>query len=196
LGLRTPVIFDWPGHVPVQHIDNPTSAIHLYATLLDFAGITAAPTLPSKSLKSVIQQQQKPTTEKLFGASYQAIAMHTAQDQTPRPERDIFALYVRDGDWKYVLYLRDVREEDNVNLTIKSGMQPFPARKAGDEDLFYLPDDIIELHNVAHEPTNSTRLTEYRKAVFDWWNSTGGKPLDSLRDCPVSPAVLCGKVNK
>lgn len=189
LGIRTPMMFVWPGHFPVQQINTPVSAVHLYATVLDIAGVQADASLPSHSVLPVVKQEQAVTAEPLFGADYQAITMKT--DPMPRPERDIFALHVRDGDWKYVLYLRDVKEADNADLTIKPGMQPFPARQAGDEELFFLPDDPIEQHNVAAQPEHTTAVAHYRQAVLQWWYSTGGLPFDNAKGCPQQPEKLC-----
>ena len=101
---------------------------------------------------------------------------------------------LRDGDWKYIFYVRDIREENNADLTIKSGMQPFTTRNAGDEELFHLPTDAIEQHNVSSQPDQQHRMSTYRKAVLQWWKTTGGKPLDSLKDCPATPVLLCNKV--
>lgn len=189
LGVRTPMIFSWPNHYPAQQIKTPVSAVNLYATVLDIAGAPADTSLPGRSLLPAVTQQHTVPAEPLFGASYQAVTLKT--DPVPRPERDIFALYVRDGDWKYVLYLRDVNEADNADLTIKPGMQPFPARRAGDEELFFLPEDAIEQHNLAAKAENAAALVRYRQAVLQWWFSTGGQPFDSTAHCPQRPEKLC-----
>jgi uncharacterized sulfatase len=198
LGLRTPIVFNWPGHVPTaQRIDAPTSSINLYNTLLDYAGITNLPTdrpQPGHSLRAVIEQQVPATPEKLFGADYQAVTMKT--DPQPRPERDIFALHVRDGDWKYIFYLRDLREENNNDLTIKSGMQAFPTRNAGDEELYNLATDAYEEQNLANQKEQQQRLADYRRQVLQWWYSTGGKPFDVISTCETAPTALCEKLGK
>lgn len=199
LGLRTPIIFSWPGHVPVQRIDAPVSTIHLYNTLLDFAGIPAmAGTEQSHSLLSVIEKKSPPVPEKQFGADYQSFAARTTGDMDSRPERDIYALHIRDGDWKYIFYLRDLRAENNIVLTIQSGASPFPTRNAGDEELYYLPTDEYEEKNLLGQPEQAEqqkqRIENYRKEVLHWWYSTGGKPFDAIRNCPAQPATLCQKL--
>jgi arylsulfatase A-like enzyme len=195
LGLRTPIIFSWPGHIPAQRIDTQISTIHMYNTLLDFAGIPALPgTEQSHSLLPVIEKKSAPVTEKLFGADYQSYTARTDTDPESRPERDIFALHIRDGEWKYILYLRDLREENNIVLTIKSGMQPFPTRNAGDEELYYLPADGYEERNLSGLPEQQQRVAQYRREALDWWYNTGGKSLDATKLCPAQPVALCQKL--
>lgn len=194
LGIRTPLIFYWHNHFPAQRIEAGVDTVNLYRTILDMADVSQPPntSLPGHSLLPVIEQTAPPIAEKLFGADYPAYTLKT--DPLPRPERDIFALHVRDGDWKYIFYLRDVLEKDNLDLTIQKGVMPFPERKGGDEDLFFLPDDPYETQNLASDTKNQTRLAQYRSEVLHWWISTGGKPLDVARPCPKTPSVLCSKL--
>ncbi len=195
LGLQTPLIFSWPGHIAPQRIATPTASLHVYNTILDYAGVSLLPKdrpQPGHSLRPVLEQRAPATPEPLFGASYQAVTMKT--DQTPRPERDIYALQLRDGDWKYILYLRELREENNADLTIQPGLQPFPARDAGDEELYDLSADGYEEVNLAGEPQQADKLAAYRRQVLDWWANSGGQPLDALAGCPAQPAALCRKI--
>lgn len=197
LGLRTPIIFSWPGHIPAgRRVDTIINSVDLYPTLLDFAGVDklppSSPGNPGINLRPVVENHQAAITEKAFGADYQAVTIKT--DPEPRPERDIFALHVRDGDWKYVLFLRDLQETENADLTIKSGMSTFPVRHAGDEELFYLPADPYEQKNLMDVQENAGRLEDYRAQVLHWWYSTGGKPFDAITNCPKEPVVLCKKL--
>ncbi|MCC7515905.1 MAG: sulfatase-like hydrolase/transferase [Pseudomonadales bacterium] len=201
LGLRTPLIFYWPGHFPVQRIDAGVDTVNLFRTVLDIANApqpssTLSSPLPGHSLLPVIQQQQAPVAEKLFGADYPAFTLKT--DPLPRPERDAFALHVRDGDWKYILYLRDVLEKDNRDLTIQKGVKPFPEHRSGDEELFYLPTDRYEANNLASDSNQKTRLIQYRREVLHWWYSTGGKPFDGERQCQKiqTTTALCEKLTE
>ncbi|HQQ63436.1 MAG TPA: sulfatase-like hydrolase/transferase [Pseudomonadales bacterium] len=198
LGLRTPMIFSWPGHIPAGRRDDTVlNTVDLYPTLLDFAGASALPPAsprhPGTNLRAAVENREPAVTEKAFGADYQAVTIKT--DPEPRPERDIFALHVRDGDWKYVLFLHDLQESENADLTIKSGMSAFPVRHAGDEEMFYLPADPYEQKNLADVQENSERVKAYRAQVLHWWYSTGGKPFDVIKNCPKDPAALCKKLS-
>ncbi len=194
LGIRTPLVFYWPKHFPAQRIDAGVDTVNLYRTVLELAGAPqpSNSTLPGHSLLPVIEQKTAPAAEKLFGANYPAYTLKT--DPLPRPERDIFALHVRDGDWKYIFFLRDLREKDNADLTIQKGVMPFPEREGGDEELFYLPDDPYERNNLVNDTEQQARIAQYRREVLQWWFSTGGKPLDVAHHCPEQPAVLCRKL--
>jgi uncharacterized sulfatase len=194
LGLRTPIVFNWKNHIPTQRITAETNTVNLYDTILDFAGIPLQPG-PKKtghSLRPVVEQRATPIPEKLFGADYPAFTLKT--DPLPRPERDIFALHVRDENWKYIFYIRDVREKDNYDLTIKPGVKPFPERSAGDEELFYLPNDPYEETNLANQVEQKNRIEQYRREVLHWWYNTGGKTFDAAQHCPERPVALCQKL--
>ena len=82
----------------------------------------------------------QPVAEKLFGASYQAVTLKT--DPAPRPERDIFALHVRDGDWKLV------------------------SRYPGDWELYNIPQDRTEMNNLAAK--DSARTTRMKRMYEQW----------------------------
>ena len=195
LGLRTPIIFSWPGNIPARRITTQTSSINIYNTLLDYAGINSLESdkqKPGHSLRPVLEQRTEPVSEKQFGADYQAVTMKT--DPTPRPERDIFALHIRDDEWKYIFYLRNLREENNADLTIQSGVMPFPTRNAGDEELYYIPTDQYEEKNLAALPEQQQRIEKYRSEALGWWYSTGGKPFDVSKNCPMQPVALCKKL--
>ena len=110
----------------------------------------------------------------LFGAIYPAFA--TKGDE--RPERDVYALYVRTEKWKYIYFLQDVVQQRNGDyFRIQSIETDYPARKAGDEDLYDLEDDPYEQNNLAGDPAQKKRLAQLREQVLTWWRATGGKPL-------------------
>ncbi len=195
LGLRTPIVFSWPGHIPARQIATQTSSINIYNTLLDYAGVAHLPynrIQPGHSLRPVLERRAEPISEKQFGADYQAVTIKT--DPTPRPERDVFALHIRDNEWKYIFYLRDLRQENNADLTIQSGVMPFPTRNAGDEELYYLPADQYEENNLSVQAEQQQRIENYRREVLNWWYSTGGKPFDAIKNCPTQPIALCKKL--
>ena len=98
-----------------------------------------------------------------------------------RPERDIYALYVRDERWKYIFFLHDVVAARNRSyFRIQWIETDYPARCMGDEDLYDLGADPTERTNLAARPEHAQRLAEMRKAVLAWWKKTGGKPIDAL----------------
>ncbi len=176
-GVRTPVIFNWPGTVAQGTSDELISTLDVFPTMLEFAGLTPAEDLPGRSLSPVVRSESEADytfRQELFGAIYPAFV--TEGDE--RPERDVYALYVRTQEWKYILYVQDVVQERNRDyFRIQSILTDYPTRAAGDEDLYRLTDDPHELNNLATKQENAEQLKQFRAQVLRWWEETGGKPL-------------------
>ena len=174
-GVRTPLFFSWPSRVPSgQRFDQLTSTLDIYPTILDFAGIDVPVTAAGRSLRPAIEGEPYEYRDALFGAIYPAFV--TKGDE--RPERDVYALYMRDSRWKYIRYIQDVRAEGNQDyFRIQHILTDFPSRNRGDEDLYDLDGDPFELEDRSADPDHAVRLARMRDAVIDWWKSTGGQPL-------------------
>ena len=179
-GLRTPVFFSWPAKIRGgQRFDTLTSTLDIYPTILDYAGAKTPASASGNGLRPIIDGKTTKNRERLFGAIYPAFV--TENDE--RPERDIYALYVRDERWKYMFFLQDVVEERNGNyFRIQWIETDCPARKKGAEDLYDLQADPTERTNLAAKSEHAERLAEMRKAVLAWWTETGGKPIDALAE--------------
>lgn len=174
-GVRTPVFFSWPGKIKGgQRFDDLVSTMDLYPTLLDYAGVAVPKSAAGQSLRPVIEGKPAERRDALFGAIYPALA--TKGDE--RPERDLYALYMRTKKWKYIWYTQDIVASRNEDyFRIQSILTDYPTRKAGDEDLYDLEADPYELTNLAGKPGYGERLREMKARAIDWWNKTGGKPL-------------------
>lgn len=173
-GLRTPVFFTWPGKIDgKQRYDDLISTHDIYPTILDYAGARIPETAAGQSLRPKIEGKPFKDRERLFGAIYPASA--TKGDE--RPERDVYALYMRTEKWKYIWYVRPV---PGKSYKIKNLSTDEWSRELNDEDLYDLESDPKELNNLSGDKAHRERLSEYRKAVLQWWSSTGGKelPLD------------------
>ena len=157
-GVRTPVVFSWPGHLAPARHDTPITALDVYPTLLDFAGVPVPEGTAGRSLRPVLEGREEPRTGPLCGAAYVWNSMH----DEPRPAEEAFALYARDERWKYVLYLRDLTAEDydrtgmglevaaeRVGLRVVLG-EPV-VRRRGHEDLYDLRADPLELNDLSAE---------------------------------------------
>jgi uncharacterized sulfatase len=174
-GVRTPIFFSLPGTVPGgQRFDDLVSTLDLYPTMLDYAGVAVPDSAAGRSLRPRIEGRPHEPREALFGAIYPAFA--TKGDE--RPERDVYALYVRDEKWKYIYFVQDVVEKRNGDyFRIQSIETDYPVRNAGDEDLYDLSRDPYEQNNLAADPAQKKRLAELNERVLAWWRATGGKPL-------------------
>jgi len=179
-GVRTPVFFSWPAKIKGdQRFDCLTSTLDIYPTILDYADAKIPKTASGKNLRPIIDGKQTENRERLFGAIYPAFV--TKSDQ--RPERDVYALYIRDKKWKYIFYLQDVKKARNGDyFRIQFIETAYPTRSKGDQDLFDLEADPNELHNLAKESQHKQRLKEYRGSVLQWWQQTGGKSIDALSE--------------
>ena len=179
-GVRTPIFFSLPGTVAAgRRYKDLVSTLDLYPTILDYAGVAVPDSAAGVSLRPRMEgQKSKSPREFLYGAIYPAFV--TKGDE--RPERDVYALYVRDRTWKYILYVQDVKAERNGNyLRIQSILTEYPTRSAGDQDLYNLVTDPYEKQNLAGDLQHADRIKEMRKLALDWWKATGGKPLAMSR---------------
>ena len=179
-GVRTPVFFSWPARIEGgRRFDGLISTLDIYPTILSYAGAKTPPSAAGNSLRPIIDGETTKGRRQLFGAIYPAFV--TENDE--RPERDIYALYVRDERWKYILFLQDVVESRNRSyFRIQWIETDYPARRQGAEDLYDLHADPTERTNVAARPEHARRLAEMRRAVLAWWEATGGKPIDALAE--------------
>ena len=182
-GLRTPMFVTWPGHVPAgKRIDGLSYAIDLHATILDYAGLPVRADIQSKTLRPRIEGKGGRTHDALFGAVF-AHAPHAydGDPAAPRsPQRDVYALYVRTKDWKYVLYTQDVSQKRHQYIWMVCGLTPYPKRRRGEENLFDVHTDPYEQHNLADRPEHRDRTAQYREQVLQWWKDTGGQPISGI----------------
>jgi uncharacterized sulfatase len=178
-GVRTPIFFSLPGTVRGgQRFDDLVSTLDLYPTILDYAGVAAPKSAAGRSLRPRIEGRPFEPREALFGAIYPAFA--TKGDE--RPERDVYALYARTEKWKYIYFVQDVVQKRNGDyFRVQSIETDYPARKAGDEDLYDLVDDPYEQKDLAGDPAQKERLAELKDRVLTWWRTTGGRVVGTRR---------------
>lgn len=179
-GVRTPVFFSWPAKIKAgQRFDVLTSTLDIYPTILEYAGAKTPASAAGNNLQPIIDGRTTTNRERLFGAIYPAFVTETDE----RPERDIYALYVRDERWKYILFVQDVVASRNADyFRIQSIETDYPTRRKGAQDLYDLRADPTERTNLAAKPEHAQRLAEMHTAVLAWWQETGGKPIDALAE--------------
>ena len=179
-GVRTPVFFSWPAKIKGgQRFDALTSTLDIYPTILDYAGARTPDSAAGNNLRPIIDGTTTTNRKRLFGAIYPAFVTETDE----RPERDIYALYLRDERWKYIFFVQDVVASRNADyFRIQSIETDYPTRRKGAQDLYELQTDPTEGTNLAAKPEHARRLAEMHKAVLAWWDETGGKPIDALAE--------------
>lgn len=177
-GVRTPIFFNLPGVVPAgRRFDHLVSTLDVYPTILDYAGAAVPKSAAGRSLRPIIEGRPAEIRQVLYGAIYPAFA--TQGDA--RPERDVYALYARTDQFKYILFVQDVVQSGNGKyFRIQSILTDYPERNRGDEDLYDLESDPHELDNLAFQPEHRRRMNQLKRDVLDWWRQTGGKSLGDL----------------
>ena len=177
-GLRTPVVITWPGKIEGgRRYDELVSVVDLYQTLVDYGAAARPEDTVGVSLRPLLDGQAEVQELGLPDALFGAIYLQSPLQLEALPERDAFGLWARTERFKYVLYLRDVREAQDERFKIQALLTDYPERNEGDEDLFDLVADPYELENLAHLPEHAELKRELRRRAYDWWRETGGAEL-------------------
>ncbi|WP_442506771.1 DUF2961 domain-containing protein [Novipirellula sp. SH528] len=190
-GLRTPMFVTWPGHSDVipagRRIDRPSRAIDLHATALDYAGLRTSENIESRSLRGQIEVASEDArdgasadaSDVIYGTAFAHVpAAYKGDPAIERSaERDVYALYVRTSQWKYILYTQDIGKQNEAYIRMVHELSDTFTRHQGEENLYDLNVDPYEQNDLASDPGQAKRLAEFRKQVLDWWKRTGGGPL-------------------
>ncbi len=175
-GIKTPLIVSWPRGIQPAVIDGLASAIDIAATCLDVADIDQDPRLQGVSLRPMFTD----ATAVLREVAFAEHNWHVYQNH----ER-----MVRFGDY---LYIRN-NFPDQANLCKEAfigdaGESLLAAHRAGElkpaqrmvfretcppEELFHVPSDPYQLHNVASDSTHASALTAARRLLEEWTEETG-----------------------
>ncbi len=92
-GFRTPLVFNWPGHVPAGKVlDRFVSSTDLFPTLCDFAGIEQLPVgREGTDLRPLLAGGNAPERRELIGRA------HRKTKKSPT-----HSYYVTNEDWHYI----------------------------------------------------------------------------------------------
>ncbi len=169
-GVRTPAFLTWGDRIPRQRLDALASSVDLYATILDYADVSA-PTRAAISLRPVIEGRQSAVRDTLFGAAYERTASEGAD-----AARDVFGLYARDARWKYILFPKEVPAGMwEITRALPMGRH---ERDRMEENLYDLDADPYEQNDLSSDPLMRDRMQRMRNDVLAWWRRTGGGELD------------------
>jgi len=140
-GLRTPIILNWPGKIPVLRDEKtPVISLDLVPTILRACGAAGAEGLPGIDLMPLCQGAANPRP-RIFGEVF----AHTAVDIS-RPEKNLLYRWCLEGDWKLIL----------------------PRSPAEPIELFNVSTDPFEHENLA--PKEPARVETLRATIDAWWN--------------------------
>jgi len=143
LGFRTPIIFNWPGHVPAgRRRSEPVSTLDLFPTLLEYAGLVAPASRIGRSLRSSIETGAPPRRKVVIGHQEERYVLPVAKgfgDEADYQE----AYFLRSAQFHYVWYSGSKRD-----------------------DLFDIVADPDEERDIAAEQPE--RVKRYREQIMYW----------------------------
>jgi uncharacterized sulfatase len=139
-GLRTPVLWRWPGHTKAERYDDLVSTVDLAPTILSAAGIAPPREMSGLNLLGTAAGKGPLARDAVFGE----IFVHTAVN-LEQPALNLTHRWIRAGDWKLISF------EDGST----------PA------ELYHVKDDPFEEKNVAD--TNPERVRELSERIETWW---------------------------
>jgi uncharacterized sulfatase len=177
--MQNPLALVWSGKIPAGARDEPVTPLDLFPTLLDYAGVPAPEGIAGRSLRPCLSGQP-PEERPLFGEFFELQPGQAARGGRGL-ERDLRALTVRAGRWKYALFLADI----GVKVDPRSELVEI-ERSSGDQSLFDLEADPEERADLFADPEHAARLAELRTAALEWWHASGGAELT----LPFLPPVL------
>ena len=176
-GIKTPWIVRWPAVVaPGSASDSVVSSVDLAPTVLELAGLTAAPTMEGRSFAPVLRDPAQITREYAFAEKH----WHDYEDHVRA---------VRSKDFKYIRNdypdLPNTPGADAVRSMTFRAMQrmqaageltaaqqaPFVTPRPG-EELYDVRSDPFELHNLAGDPAHEKTLQQLRQELADWAKQT------------------------
>ncbi len=151
-GVRTPIMFSWPGTLEPSDRPDLVSSIDLVPTMLAAAGARCPDDLPGLNLLPNLRDGKPLDRKAIFGESF----AHDIAD-IANPQKSLLYRWCIEGDWKLLLtYDGEVNRYKSTHPRTERGPQ-----------LFNLADDPHEQHNVAADhPEIVARLS---KQISDWY---------------------------
>lgn len=161
-GVRTPILFRWPGNIPAVERDELVSSIDIMPTLLAAAGAQVPGELPGLNLIPHLTAPQPIERQRIFGETF----AHDIADLNA-PEASLLYRWCIEDRWKLILtYDGEAYRNDQVH-----------DRKDRRPQLYDLSNDPHERHNRAAEyPDVVARLAT---AIDAWYPVTTARTVKS-----------------
>ncbi|MCG8391151.1 MAG: sulfatase [Cytophagales bacterium] len=139
-GIRTPIMFSWPGRLKPALRNELVSNIDLFPTILGAAQAQLPPGLPGLDLWNKLVEDEPIERDILFGEAYR----HDIVDKDD-PEASLRYLWCMEGPWKLVLSYEGAFENEQANnYLIHKEVRSEPVR----------------LYNVIEDPYENTNLAK------------------------------------
>lgn len=151
-GVRTPIMFSWPGHIEPADRPEVVSSIDLMPTMLAAVDLPVPSGLPGLNLLPALTEQQPIDRDAIFGESF----AHDIADLN-NPQASLLYRWVIRDDWKLILtYDGQLGRYGAVHKHAERGPQ-----------LFNLNTDPHEESNVAAR--HSEVVASLAAEIADWW---------------------------
>jgi uncharacterized sulfatase len=152
-GVRTPIMFRWPGVIEAKERPELCSSIDLVPTMLAAAGVEIPQDLPGLNLLPNLKNQTPIERDAVFG---EAFAHDVAN--LMKPEDSLLYRWVIEGNWKLL-----------ITYDGRPGQMKYPPTETGPR-LYDLSTDPHEMQDLAEaKPAVVRRLS---KRIADWWPVT------------------------
>jgi uncharacterized sulfatase len=159
-GIRTPILYSWPGEIQAGERSELATSLDLYPTLAAIAGAKSPDGLPGLNLLEQLKSGEQIDRERIFGESF----AHDIADVND-PKKTLLYRWCIEGDWKLLLsYDGEVNRYKTTH-----------PRDAGGPELFNLSDDPWEKQNVAAE--HPEVVNQLRDAIEAWYPSAPRQEL-------------------
>jgi arylsulfatase A-like enzyme len=162
-GIRTPIMFSWPGKFKPADRPELVSSIDIVPTILAATGARTPKDLPGISLHDAVSKGTAITRERIFGESF----AHDIADIAD-PEKSLIFRWCIQGKWKLLLTY-----DGEVNR-----YQSTHPRTVLTPQLFDLIADPAENSDVA--AGNPKVVAELAAAINDWYPVTSRKVLTKV----------------
>mgnify|MGYP006129826813 CR=1 FL=1 len=166
-GVRTPIMFSWPGKLKPAIRTELVQSIDLFPTVLSAANIEFPKNLPGLDLWDELIEEKPIDRNIIYGESYG----HDIIDKD-NPEVSLAYLWCIEDDWKLILSYDGIIEGGNGGYNyIHDQVRAEPIR------LYKIVEDPFEKNNLARE--NPEKVEELKQKIEFWYPLKERKVLAS-----------------
>ena len=152
-GVRTPMMFNWPGKIKPQERSERISSLDIYPTILSAAQAPMAQDLPGLDLLPYLESGQEIPRKTLYGEAFG----HDIQE-IDNPEASLLNRWCIDGDWKLIVSYEDELQGGSPSVRRAHSKPP---------QLFNLNNDPEEQNNMA--ASRPDRVQQLSGKLENWY---------------------------
>ena len=105
LGFRTPIVFNWPGHVPAGVVrEDLVSTLDIVPTLMNYGGVEVPESLTGLDIRTNVEEQTRVDRRQIIGRARGRIPGFEPEGLEGLKWKPVQAFYLRDPRWHYIWY--------------------------------------------------------------------------------------------